>query len=128
MPERFANLADGDELRHGGYPDARRRHAGAHTPGHQCLYLPDQKIMFFGDHVLMNSSPNMAPFPARRIPGRLPAQLGQGGAVADRVRLHGAGSSTLGARPRPCPSASPGCSGIGSGLDEIAAQLEERPA
>ena len=34
-----------------------------HTPGHQCLYLPDQKIMFFGDHVLMNSSPNMAPFP-----------------------------------------------------------------
>ena len=62
MPERFANLADGDELRYGGYR-MRAVDTPGHTPGHQCLYLPDQKVMFYGDHLLMNSSPNMAPFP-----------------------------------------------------------------
>ena len=44
MPERFANLADGDELRYGGYR-MRAVDTPGHTPGHQCLYLPDQKIM-----------------------------------------------------------------------------------
>ncbi len=62
MPESFVNLADGDEVRYGGYR-MRAVDTPGHTPGHQCLYLPDQKIMFYGDHVLMNSSPNMAPFP-----------------------------------------------------------------
>ena len=62
MPERFENLADGDEMRYGGYRMQVVDTPG-HTPGHQCLYLPDQGIMFYGDHVLMNSSPNMAPFP-----------------------------------------------------------------
>lgn len=62
MPESFVNLADGDEMRYGGYR-MRAVETPGHTPGHQCLYLPDQKIMFYGDHVLMNSSPNMAPFP-----------------------------------------------------------------
>lgn len=62
MPERFVNLADGEEVRDGPYR-MRAISTPGHTPGHQCLYLPDQKIMFYGDHVLMNSSPNMAPFP-----------------------------------------------------------------
>lgn len=62
MPERFVNLADGDEVRYGGYR-MRAVSTPGHTPGHQCLYLPDQGIMFYGDHVLMTSSPNMAPFP-----------------------------------------------------------------
>lgn len=62
MPESFVNLADGDEVRYGGCR-MRAVDTPGHTPGHQCLYLPDQKIMFYGDHVLMNSSPNMAPFP-----------------------------------------------------------------
>ena len=58
---RVVNLADGDEVRYGGY--RMRAVDTPDTPRHQCLYLPDQKIMFYGDHVLMNSSPNMAPFP-----------------------------------------------------------------
>lgn len=62
MPERFVNLADGEELRYGVYRMLAIATPG-HTPGHMCLYLPDQKILFTGDHVLMNSSPNMAPFP-----------------------------------------------------------------
>lgn len=62
MPERFVNLADGEEMRYGPYR-MRAVSTPGHTPGHQCLYLPDQRIMFYGDHVLMNSSPNMAPFP-----------------------------------------------------------------
>ena len=61
MPERFVNLADGEEVRYGPYR-MRAVSTPGHTPGHQCLYLPDQKIMFYGDHVLMNSSPNIAPF------------------------------------------------------------------
>lgn len=62
MPERFVNLADGQQLRYGSYRLQVVATPG-HTPGHQCLYLPDQQIMFYGDHVLLNSSPNIAPFP-----------------------------------------------------------------
>lgn len=62
VPERFVNLADGEEVRYGSYR-MRAISTPGHTPGHQCLYMPDQKIMFYGDHVLMNSSPNTAPFP-----------------------------------------------------------------
>lgn len=61
VPATFTNLADGDELRCGAYRFQVVATPG-HTPGHQCLYLPDQRIMFFGDHVLPNSSPNIAPF------------------------------------------------------------------
>ncbi|MDC7126748.1 MAG: MBL fold metallo-hydrolase [Spirochaetales bacterium] len=30
-----------------------------HTPGHMCLYDPDNKILFSGDHVLFGISPNI---------------------------------------------------------------------
>lgn len=62
MPTTFTNLADGEELVYGNVT-LRVVSTPGHTPGHQCLYLPTQRIMFYGDHVLMNSSPNMAPFP-----------------------------------------------------------------
>ena len=31
-----------------------------HTPGHSCLYMESEKIMFLGDHVLFNISPNIS--------------------------------------------------------------------
>jgi Zn-dependent hydrolases, including glyoxylases len=30
-----------------------------HTPGHTCLYIPEQEIMFLGDHVLFDITPNI---------------------------------------------------------------------
>lgn len=30
-----------------------------HTPGHMCLYLPKEKILFSGDHVLFDITPNI---------------------------------------------------------------------
>lgn len=34
-----------------------------HTPGHACLYLEKEKIMFLGDHVLFDISPNITSWP-----------------------------------------------------------------
>lgn len=34
-------------------------HTPGHTPGHTCLYLKKEKIMFVGDHVLFNITPNI---------------------------------------------------------------------
>ena len=34
-----------------------------HTPGNTCLYLRSEKIMFLGDHILMNISPNITNWP-----------------------------------------------------------------
>lgn len=31
-----------------------------HAPGHMCLYLPEQKILFSGDHILYTITPNIA--------------------------------------------------------------------
>ena len=128
MPERFANLADGDELRYGGYR-MRAVDTPGHTPGHQCLYLPDQKIMFFGDHVLMNSSPNMAPFPGEAD------SLGDYLRSLDKVAQLPMEFACMGhgfVDPRRQAEAMP--ERIAwlqrhhrQRLDEIAAQLEERP-
>lgn len=30
-----------------------------HTPGHMCLYLPEKELMFLGDHVLFDITPNI---------------------------------------------------------------------
>lgn len=30
-----------------------------HTPGHTCLYMEDEKLMFLGDHVLFDITPNI---------------------------------------------------------------------
>lgn len=34
-----------------------------HTPGHMCLYLKNEKIMFLGDHVLFDITPNITAWP-----------------------------------------------------------------
>lgn len=34
-----------------------------HTPGHMCLYIREQEIMFLGDHVLYDITPNVMEWP-----------------------------------------------------------------
>lgn len=38
-------------------------HTPGHTPGHTCLYLKNEKIMFLGDHVLFDITPNITTWP-----------------------------------------------------------------
>lgn len=33
-----------------------------HTPGHMCLYMPQHKLLFAGDHVLYTITPNISPW------------------------------------------------------------------
>ena len=61
MPDTFQNLADGEVLQVGPW-ELEVIDTPGHTPGHQCLYVRGANIMFYGDHVLRNSSPNIAPF------------------------------------------------------------------
>lgn len=53
-----ALLADGDELHYGGLT-LRCILTPGHTPGHLCLYEPEKKWLFCGDHVLFQISPNI---------------------------------------------------------------------
>lgn len=62
MPETFQTVSDGDVLTVGPY-DLEVVTTPGHTPGHACLMVRDHGLTFLGDHVLENSSPNMAPFP-----------------------------------------------------------------
>jgi Zn-dependent hydrolases, including glyoxylases len=38
-------------------------HTPGHTPGHCCLYIPAFEIMFLGDHVLFDITPNITVWP-----------------------------------------------------------------
>lgn len=70
--QRFATLAqvaepdeifdDGDTLRHGDFRFQVIWTPG-HSPGHVCLYEPDKKIMFSGDHVLGHITPIIGIYP-----------------------------------------------------------------
>ena len=51
-------LHDGDELQYGGYT-LRCILTPGHTPGHICLYEPERKWLFCGDHILFQISPNI---------------------------------------------------------------------
>lgn len=51
-------LDDGDRLSYGGYALTCISTPG-HTPGHMCLYAPEEKLMFLGDHVLFDITPNI---------------------------------------------------------------------
>lgn len=103
MPEAFEVIADGDVIRLGSY-ELEVVATPGHTPGHASLYVRGANIMFLGDHVLENTSPNIAPFPGvtdslgnylaslARIDGFVVDHLFMGhGAVdakADRSRMH----------------------------------------
>ena len=49
---------EGDVLEYGGRR-LRVIMTPGHTPGHICLYDPDAKVMFLGDHVLFDITPNI---------------------------------------------------------------------
>jgi glyoxylase-like metal-dependent hydrolase (beta-lactamase superfamily II) len=34
-----------------------------HTPGHMCLYLPDEKLLLSGDHIIFDITPNITKWP-----------------------------------------------------------------
>lgn len=100
-PFSFTYVADGDVLTYGG----RRLEViftPGHTPGHVCLYDRANKVMFLGDHVLFNITPNITTWPFFedplghyvhslmdisiydvRLP--LPAHRGVNGTMAERV-------------------------------------------
>lgn len=61
-PFNFTYVADGEVLNYG----ARRLEViftPGHTPGHVCLYDRANKIMFLGDHVLFDITPNITTWP-----------------------------------------------------------------
>ncbi len=57
-PEKLIPLDDGDRLEAGGYTFACVLTPG-HTAGHLCLWEEREKILFSGDHVLFDISPNI---------------------------------------------------------------------
>jgi glyoxylase-like metal-dependent hydrolase (beta-lactamase superfamily II) len=57
----FSIVREGDVLEAGDYRFVIVETPG-HTPGHICLYEPDQKILFSGDHILGNITPNITMF------------------------------------------------------------------
>ena len=100
-PFNFTYVADGDVLTYGG----RRLEViftPGHTPGHVCLYDRANKVMFLGDHVLFDITPNITTWPFFddplghyvhslmdisiydvRLP--LPAHRGVSGTMAERI-------------------------------------------
>lgn len=61
-PMEYTCLDDGNILYYGGYKLSCILTPG-HTPGHMCLYCDDLKMMFLGDHVLFNITPNIVRWP-----------------------------------------------------------------
>ena len=51
-------VSNGDMLSYGGY-DFRCLHTPGHTPGHMCLFDKKARLLFSGDHVLFDISPNI---------------------------------------------------------------------
>ncbi|QNB46455.1 MBL fold metallo-hydrolase [Thermanaerosceptrum fracticalcis] len=52
-------MAEGDRLRVGDY-NLEIVETSGHTEGHLCLYEPEKKILFSGDHILYDITPNIA--------------------------------------------------------------------
>ncbi|MEM2726998.1 MAG: MBL fold metallo-hydrolase [Archaeoglobaceae archaeon] len=55
---QFNFLEEGDLLEFGNYL-LEVIHTPGHTPGHLCLYDPEKKILFSGDHILFDITPNI---------------------------------------------------------------------
>lgn len=58
LDNRFTGLKDGEELKVGGYT-LRHISVPGHTPGNAMFYDEEKKLMFTGDHVLFDISPNI---------------------------------------------------------------------
>ena len=55
-------LDNGDKFTVGGV-DFECVEMSGHTPGHMCLYIREQQIMFLGDHILYDITPNVMDWP-----------------------------------------------------------------
>ncbi len=55
---QFNFLKEGDVLEYGDFR-LEVLHTPGHTPGHLCLYESDKKILFSGDHILFDITPNI---------------------------------------------------------------------
>ncbi len=75
----FTVVKDGDELRYGGYVLRVIRVPG-HTPDQIVLYEAARKLLFAGDHILGNISPNITRWPG--VPDSLGNYLGSLSAVS----------------------------------------------
>lgn len=76
---RYTPLEDGDTLSYGGHTLQCILTPG-HTPGHMCLYEPQEGWLFSGDHVLFHITPNICRWE------RLPDALGSYLKSLERVR------------------------------------------
>lgn len=54
----FTYVAEGDVLEYGGYK-LKAVETPGHTPGHMCLYDEEKKVLFCGDHILGDITPNI---------------------------------------------------------------------
>lgn len=57
----FTGIKDGFKLDLGNY-NFRCIETPGHTPGHMCLYDENHKILFSGDHVIFDITPNITPW------------------------------------------------------------------
>jgi glyoxylase-like metal-dependent hydrolase (beta-lactamase superfamily II) len=61
-PLHFSTLREGDRIEIGDYSFTAIETPG-HSPGHICLYEPKAKILFSGDHILFDITPNITRWP-----------------------------------------------------------------
>jgi len=61
-PIDFSTVMDGDVIRFGDEALTCIATPG-HSPGHMCLYDPRKKILFSGDHILFDITPNITRWP-----------------------------------------------------------------
>lgn len=66
-PPAFTILEDGDKVDIGQYHFKCVQTPG-HTRGHMCLYDVSKKLLFSGDHILIDITPNIACFSAQEDP------------------------------------------------------------
>lgn len=69
---RYQSLQDGEILEAGGYRIECLLMPG-HTPGQMCYWLEEQRVLFTGDHVLFDITPNITAWP--NLPDALGAYL-----------------------------------------------------
>ena len=68
----FTTIKEGDTLDYGGFSFQGIETPG-HSPGHMCLYEPNEKILISGDHILFDITPNITCWP--ELPNALGSYL-----------------------------------------------------
>jgi len=71
QPSRL--VEDGEEITFDGWTLVSQWTPG-HTPGHLCITIPDERLMFTGDHVLSRITPNVSYHPEDEESGRNPLE------------------------------------------------------